>query len=152
MPGKKNSVTYDCCPEPYVDITFTIHIRWTYISCLCLKRITKCKPPTILQTSHPVLLLQLDRTLRTDLLHGSAWIHASSWFGGETYIRWTSYHLFMWNYEYCFFFYLDGVEYYLFKFLASRLEFNFTFCQVLLEDSFCLFWMNFMHQNYNVRN
>ena len=27
MPGKKNSVTYDCCPEPYVDITFTIHIR-----------------------------------------------------------------------------------------------------------------------------
>ena len=27
MPGKKNSVTYDCCPEPYVDITFTVHIR-----------------------------------------------------------------------------------------------------------------------------
>merc|ERR1712051_800877 len=27
VPGKKNSVTYDCCPEPYVDITFTIHIR-----------------------------------------------------------------------------------------------------------------------------
>ena len=28
VPGKKNSVTYDCCPEPYVDITFTIHIRY----------------------------------------------------------------------------------------------------------------------------
>jgi len=27
VPGKKNSVTYDCCPEPYVDITFTVHIR-----------------------------------------------------------------------------------------------------------------------------
>merc|ERR550519_1527896 len=27
MPGKRNSVTYGCCPEPYVDITFTIHIR-----------------------------------------------------------------------------------------------------------------------------
>ena len=27
VPGKRNSVTYDCCPEPYVDITFTIHIR-----------------------------------------------------------------------------------------------------------------------------
>ena len=50
------------------------------------------------------------------------------------------------------FFYLDGVEYYLFNFLASRLEFNFTFCQVLLDDSFCLFRMNFMHQNFNVLN
>merc|ERR1719193_1729978 len=27
VPGKRNSVTYECCPEPYVDITFTIHIR-----------------------------------------------------------------------------------------------------------------------------
>ena len=27
VPGKKNSLVYDCCPEPYVDITFTIHIR-----------------------------------------------------------------------------------------------------------------------------
>ena len=27
MPGKRNSVVYDCCPEPYVDITFTINIR-----------------------------------------------------------------------------------------------------------------------------
>ena len=27
MPGKRNSIVYDCCPEPYVDITFTINIR-----------------------------------------------------------------------------------------------------------------------------
>lgn len=27
MPGKKNTMTYQCCPEPYVDITFTIQIR-----------------------------------------------------------------------------------------------------------------------------
>ena len=27
MPGKRNSIIYDCCPEPYVDITFTINIR-----------------------------------------------------------------------------------------------------------------------------
>lgn len=27
MPGKKNTIRYQCCPEPYVDITFTIHIR-----------------------------------------------------------------------------------------------------------------------------
>ncbi|XP_038110407.1 neuronal acetylcholine receptor subunit alpha-7 isoform X1 [Culex quinquefasciatus] len=27
MPGKKNTITYQCCPEPYVDITFTIQIR-----------------------------------------------------------------------------------------------------------------------------
>ena len=27
MPGVRNSVVYDCCPEPYVDITFTINIR-----------------------------------------------------------------------------------------------------------------------------
>ena len=30
MPGKRNSVTYECCPEPYVDITFTIHIRFIF--------------------------------------------------------------------------------------------------------------------------
>ncbi|EFN85039.1 CHRNA7-FAM7A fusion protein [Harpegnathos saltator] len=27
MPGKKNTITYQCCPEPYVDVTFTIQIR-----------------------------------------------------------------------------------------------------------------------------
>jgi Neurotransmitter-gated ion-channel transmembrane region len=27
MPGKKNTIVYACCPEPYVDITFTIEIR-----------------------------------------------------------------------------------------------------------------------------
>jgi hypothetical protein len=26
-PAKRNSLYYDCCPEPYVDITFTIHIK-----------------------------------------------------------------------------------------------------------------------------
>lgn len=27
MPGKKNTIVYQCCPEPYVDVTFTIQIR-----------------------------------------------------------------------------------------------------------------------------
>lgn len=27
MPGVKNTINYACCPEPYVDITFTIQIR-----------------------------------------------------------------------------------------------------------------------------
>ncbi|XP_066157972.1 neuronal acetylcholine receptor subunit alpha-7 isoform X8 [Euwallacea fornicatus] len=27
MPGIKNTITYACCPEPYVDVTFTIQIR-----------------------------------------------------------------------------------------------------------------------------
>ncbi|XP_066596793.1 neuronal acetylcholine receptor subunit alpha-7 [Prorops nasuta] len=27
MPGKKNTNKYQCCPEPYVDVTFTIQIR-----------------------------------------------------------------------------------------------------------------------------
>ncbi|KAJ8985839.1 hypothetical protein NQ317_006210 [Molorchus minor] len=27
MPGKKNTIVYVCCPEPYVDVTFTIQIR-----------------------------------------------------------------------------------------------------------------------------
>lgn len=26
-PAKRNVITYDCCPEQYIDITFTIHIR-----------------------------------------------------------------------------------------------------------------------------
>ena len=42
----------------------------------------------VLQASHPVLLLQPDRSLRADLLHGSAWIYASTGFGGETYAWW----------------------------------------------------------------
>ncbi|KAI4486985.1 hypothetical protein M0802_012143 [Mischocyttarus mexicanus] len=27
MPGQKNTIVYKCCPEPYVDVTFTIQIR-----------------------------------------------------------------------------------------------------------------------------
>ncbi|GIY38327.1 acetylcholine receptor subunit alpha-type acr-16 [Caerostris extrusa] len=27
MPGTRNEIVYSCCPEPYVDITFCIHIR-----------------------------------------------------------------------------------------------------------------------------
>merc|ERR1719268_68642 len=27
VPGAINTKKYDCCPEPYVDITFTVHIR-----------------------------------------------------------------------------------------------------------------------------
>lgn len=27
VPGKRSEVFYECCPEPYVDITFKIHIR-----------------------------------------------------------------------------------------------------------------------------
>ncbi|KAF8764303.1 Neuronal acetylcholine receptor subunit like protein [Argiope bruennichi] len=27
LPGVRNEIFYACCPEPYVDITFTIHIR-----------------------------------------------------------------------------------------------------------------------------
>nr|CAD7567497.1 unnamed protein product [Timema californicum] len=27
MPGEKNTKSYACCPEPYVDITFVVHIR-----------------------------------------------------------------------------------------------------------------------------
>ncbi|CAG0912692.1 unnamed protein product [Notodromas monacha] len=27
VPGKKNVMTYACCPAPYIDITFVIHIR-----------------------------------------------------------------------------------------------------------------------------
>ena len=27
VPAKRNEVIYDCCPEPYLDITYTIKIR-----------------------------------------------------------------------------------------------------------------------------
>ena len=27
MPGKRNEITYPCCPAPYLDITFKIMIR-----------------------------------------------------------------------------------------------------------------------------
>ena len=26
IPGKRNEVFYDCCPEPYLDITFIIKV------------------------------------------------------------------------------------------------------------------------------
>ena len=31
VPATRNEVVYDCCPEPYLDITFTIKIRWGLI-------------------------------------------------------------------------------------------------------------------------
>ena len=31
MPARANEMVYDCCPEPYLDITFTIRIRWAGI-------------------------------------------------------------------------------------------------------------------------
>ena len=31
VPAIRNEVVYDCCPEPYLDITFTIKIRWAGI-------------------------------------------------------------------------------------------------------------------------
>jgi hypothetical protein len=27
VPGKRNEVFYECCPEPYLDVTFVIKIR-----------------------------------------------------------------------------------------------------------------------------
>ena len=27
VPGNRNEVFYDCCPEPYLDVTFVIKIR-----------------------------------------------------------------------------------------------------------------------------
>jgi hypothetical protein len=27
VPGKRNEVFYECCPEPYLDVTFIIKIR-----------------------------------------------------------------------------------------------------------------------------
>lgn len=27
VPGKRNEIYYNCCPEPYIDITFAIIIR-----------------------------------------------------------------------------------------------------------------------------
>ena len=27
LPAKRNVMQYDCCPEQYIDLTFTIHIR-----------------------------------------------------------------------------------------------------------------------------
>lgn len=27
VPGKRNQIYYNCCPEPYIDITFSIIIR-----------------------------------------------------------------------------------------------------------------------------
>ena len=27
MPGKRNEIYYNCCPEPYIDITFVVIIR-----------------------------------------------------------------------------------------------------------------------------
>ena len=36
VPGKRNEVFYDCCPEPYLDVTFTIKIRRRSVAIISL--------------------------------------------------------------------------------------------------------------------
>ena len=59
-----------------------------------LWRKKKCnKSTTFCQASNAVLLLQPDCPLRAHLLHGSPWIHSSTWLGGETHSRFSYNHL-----------------------------------------------------------
>ena len=77
MPATRNEVIYECCPEPYLDITFSIKIRWTVIG-------PELSCDWLLQEADPVLLLQPDRALPADRLHGGARLHAAARLGGET--------------------------------------------------------------------
>ena len=37
VPAVRNEVIYDCCPEPYLDITFVVKIRRRTVNCLHCK-------------------------------------------------------------------------------------------------------------------
>ena len=118
MPGKRNSIVYESVgPEPYIDITFSINIRWPNHLSICrwivkkkrglsqwkllgyssggglyttsstwsfLKRL-QCK-----QAADVILLLQPDRALCPDILHGPARLHPPAWCWRETHSRFST--------------------------------------------------------------
>ena len=75
LPAKRNEVVYECCPEPYLDITFTINIRFVCLfywrTCLftCLF-IFECRPEPFLDITFTINIRSVkgeDRQFLTDL-------------------------------------------------------------------------------------
>ena len=51
--GTRNEVIYDCCPEPYLDITYNIHVRIRTIPYLPSFTITLVSILTLLIPGYP---------------------------------------------------------------------------------------------------
>ncbi|MPC23647.1 Neuronal acetylcholine receptor subunit alpha-7 [Portunus trituberculatus] len=76
VPGKRNTLTYTCCPEVYVDVTFQIHIRRRtlyYFSNLIM--------PCVLISSMALLGFTLPPDSGEKLTLGKTRHHKLEWFG-----------------------------------------------------------------------
>ena len=51
IPAQRNEVIYVCCPQPYPDVTYTIHIRrrskYYYVNMIVPCALITCKPANI---------------------------------------------------------------------------------------------------------
>lgn len=51
IPAQRNEIIYACCPQPYPDVTYTIHIRrrtiYYYINMIVPCALITCKPTNI---------------------------------------------------------------------------------------------------------
>lgn len=48
IPAQRNEIIYACCPQPYPDVTYTIHIRrrtiYYYVNMIVPCALITCKP------------------------------------------------------------------------------------------------------------
>lgn len=51
LPAQRNEIIYACCPQPYPDVTYTIHIRrrtiYYYVNMIVPCALITCKPSNI---------------------------------------------------------------------------------------------------------
>jgi len=84
VPGERNEEFYDCCPEPYVDITYQVSKQGEFEG---LSKRRFFSVPDSHSSENVVLLLQPDRALRADQLDGLARLHPPAGFGREAHLR-----------------------------------------------------------------
>ena len=74
MPAQRNEIIYVCCPEPYPDVTYTVHIRrrttYYYVNLIIPCVLITCK-----STSFPGSLILLPGSSKT---RDPAWERLSS--------------------------------------------------------------------------
>ena len=72
MPATRNERRYDCCPERYVDVTFTVHIRRRTL----FYAFNSGAAPGESLGEDAVLRLQPHHPVRPYLQHGATYLHS----------------------------------------------------------------------------
>jgi len=79
LPSKRNVREYDCCPEKYIDVIFTIHIRRrTLYYGVSLHPRPGAAPGESPLGQDALLRLQPHPAVRAHLLHDHAHLHAAA--------------------------------------------------------------------------